>query len=65
MKHEKAKDQERAEYKALPDVGRGVCRAYISALGRMGTTAEVAIALAISARTVGTCEKTARKTRRK
>ena len=63
MKHEKAKDQERAEYKALPDVGRGVCRAYISALGRMGTTAEAAIALAISARTVCTGEKATRNSR--
>ena len=63
MKDEEVKDQERAKRKALPDVGRGVFGAYIGALGRMGATAEAAVKLAISARTVGTGETASRHSR--
>ena len=57
MKDEEVTDQGRAKHKESPDDRRGVFRAYIDALGRMGATAEAAVRLAISARTVGTGEE--------
>ncbi len=63
MKDEEVTDQERAKRKAHPEDRRGVFGAYIGALGRMGATAEAAVKLAISARTVGTGETAARNSR--